>query len=143
MKAMKSTMKKAMKKSTVAKVHVTRSQHCKRAVPALNRLEDSMMYSIGLFRAKLPFWRIICTFGQGRMSKVVVLRGSKKKTSGGLTKDKLMKNKRGKVVSKADESFLGVFFHTSSESIKLHCEDATSSPDHKRLINLEHFKGER
>ncbi|CAK8994916.1 Dinoflagellate viral nucleoprotein 5 (DNVP5) [Durusdinium trenchii] len=56
MKAMKSTMKKAMKKSTVAK---------------------------------------------GRMSKVVVLRGSKKKTSGGLTKDKLMKNKRGKVAASA------------------------------------------
>merc|ERR1719240_2037816 len=37
---------------------------------------------------------------KGKLAKSVVFRGSKAKTSGGLTKDKLMKNKRGKVVSK-------------------------------------------
>lgn len=36
----------------------------------------------------------------GRFAKAVVLRGGKVKTSGGLTKELLMKNKRGKVVSK-------------------------------------------
>merc|ERR1712154_434498 len=37
----------------------------------------------------------------GKLRKLVVFRGSKEKTSGGLTKNKLVKNKTGKVVSKA------------------------------------------
>ncbi|CAK0804893.1 unnamed protein product [Prorocentrum cordatum] len=37
---------------------------------------------------------------KGSLAKSQVLKGAKMKTSGGLTKDKLMKNKRGKVVSK-------------------------------------------
>merc|ERR1712080_449175 len=37
---------------------------------------------------------------KGRFAKAVVLRGGKEKTVGGLTKALLMKNKRGKVVSK-------------------------------------------
>merc|ERR1712050_300783 len=38
---------------------------------------------------------------KGKLAKSVVFRGTKVKTSGGLTKDKLIRNKRGKVVSKA------------------------------------------
>merc|ERR1719199_976144 len=37
---------------------------------------------------------------RGRLAKAVVLRGGKEKTVGGLTRDLLMKNKRGKIVSK-------------------------------------------
>merc|ERR1719333_1358113 len=37
---------------------------------------------------------------KGVQAKSQVLKGAKVKTSGGLTKDKLMKNKTGKVVSK-------------------------------------------
>merc|ERR1740121_3616952 len=37
---------------------------------------------------------------KGVQAKSQVLKGKKVKTSGGLTKDMLMKNKRGKVVSK-------------------------------------------
>merc|ERR1711933_460588 len=37
---------------------------------------------------------------RGKLSKALVLRGNKDKTVGGLTKDKLTKSKRGKVVSK-------------------------------------------
>merc|ERR1719335_2046197 len=37
---------------------------------------------------------------RGRYAKALVFRGSKEKTVGGLTKDSLMRNKRGKVVSK-------------------------------------------
>merc|ERR1719213_1334371 len=37
---------------------------------------------------------------RGKHAKAMVLRGSKLKTSGGLTKDLLMRNKRGKIVSK-------------------------------------------
>merc|ERR1719498_1124053 len=36
----------------------------------------------------------------GRMRKVMVFRGSKEKTVGGLTKSDLIKNKHGKIVSK-------------------------------------------
>merc|ERR1712217_636684 len=36
----------------------------------------------------------------GKYAKAMVLRGSKEKTTGGLKKDDLMRNKRGKVVSK-------------------------------------------
>merc|ERR1712178_139006 len=38
---------------------------------------------------------------KGKRAKSSVWRGTKAKTSGGLTKDKLMMNRRGKVVSKA------------------------------------------
>merc|ERR1712086_875721 len=37
---------------------------------------------------------------KGRRAKAMVLRGSKEKTSGGLKKDNLRKNKGGKIVSK-------------------------------------------
>eukprot|EP00931_Biecheleriopsis_adriatica_P086981 TRINITY_DN61509_c0_g1_i1.p1 TRINITY_DN61509_c0_g1~~TRINITY_DN61509_c0_g1_i1.p1 ORF type:complete len:148 (-),score=47.69 TRINITY_DN61509_c0_g1_i1:46-489(-) len=37
---------------------------------------------------------------RGRFAKVLVFRGKKEKTSGGLSKDKLTVNKRGRVVSK-------------------------------------------
>merc|ERR1712047_93916 len=42
----------------------------------------------------------VSKIAKGRMAKALVFRGSKSKTSGGLQKDSLMKNKRGKVVSK-------------------------------------------
>merc|ERR1712224_207448 len=42
----------------------------------------------------------ISKIARGRLAKVQVFRGSKEKTVGGLTKDSLMRNKRGKVVSK-------------------------------------------
>merc|ERR1719262_1622050 len=38
---------------------------------------------------------------KGKLAKLVVFRGNKAKTSGGLTKDKLTKSKTGKIVSKA------------------------------------------
>merc|ERR1719335_1864128 len=37
---------------------------------------------------------------RGRYAKALVFRGSKEKTVGGLTRESLMRNKRGKVVSK-------------------------------------------
>merc|ERR1712086_910442 len=37
---------------------------------------------------------------KGKMAKAMVMRGSKAKTSGGLKKDSLRKNKGGKIVSK-------------------------------------------
>merc|ERR1712187_293023 len=37
---------------------------------------------------------------KGRLAKAMVLKGSKEKTTGGLTRDALIRNKRGKIVSK-------------------------------------------
>merc|ERR1719145_448808 len=42
----------------------------------------------------------VSRIAKGRYAKATVLKGKKVKTSGGLTRDHLMKNKRGKVVSK-------------------------------------------
>merc|ERR1719335_1092038 len=46
----------------------------------------------------------ISKVARGRMAKALVFRGSKEKTVGGLTKDSLMKNKRGKIVSKRNNA---------------------------------------
>ena len=43
----------------------------------------------------------VSKIAKGKRAKSSVFRGTKTKTSGGLTKDKLIKNKNGKVVSKA------------------------------------------
>merc|ERR1740129_2580059 len=43
----------------------------------------------------------VSKIARGKRSKSAVFRGSKEKTISGLTKDKLMRNKSGKVVSKA------------------------------------------
>eukprot|EP00929_Paragymnodinium_shiwhaense_P068247 TRINITY_DN342_c0_g2_i1.p2 TRINITY_DN342_c0_g2~~TRINITY_DN342_c0_g2_i1.p2 ORF type:complete len:134 (-),score=49.76 TRINITY_DN342_c0_g2_i1:294-695(-) len=42
----------------------------------------------------------VSKIASGRFAKSMVLKGQKTKTSGGLTQDSLMKNKRGKVVSR-------------------------------------------
>merc|ERR550514_2672642 len=42
----------------------------------------------------------VSKIARGRYAKVMVLRGSKAKTVGGLTAKDLFKNKRGKIVSK-------------------------------------------
>merc|ERR1712146_669447 len=42
----------------------------------------------------------VSKIARGRFAKVLVFRGTKAKTVGGLTSEKLIKNKRGKVVSK-------------------------------------------
>merc|ERR1719198_2369233 len=47
----------------------------------------------------------VSKIAKGRFAKAVVLRGSKAKTSGGLTKTDLMKNRFGKVVSKRRNAF--------------------------------------
>merc|ERR550514_1027982 len=46
----------------------------------------------------------ITKIARGRMAKALVFRGSKEKTVGGLTRDSLMKNKRGKIVSKRNNA---------------------------------------
>merc|ERR1719195_895065 len=40
-------------------------------------------------------------FARGKYRKALVFRGSKQKTSGGLTRESLIKNKHGRIVNKA------------------------------------------
>merc|ERR1719217_1457200 len=44
--------------------------------------------------------KTVSKIAKGRLAKVLVFRGSKEKTVGGMTKTSLIKNKHGKVVSK-------------------------------------------
>merc|ERR1739848_351338 len=48
--------------------------------------------------------KAVSKIAKGRMAKVVVFRGSKAKTSGGLTKSDLVQNKRGRIVSKKSQA---------------------------------------
>merc|ERR1719443_699219 len=51
-------------------------------------------------RGKARKAKRVSKIARGRFARALVLRGSKEKTVGGLRADALMKNKRGKVVSK-------------------------------------------
>ena len=44
--------------------------------------------------------KAVSKIAKGRMAKVLVFRGSKEKTTGGMTASSLTKNKTGKIVSK-------------------------------------------
>merc|ERR1712093_365019 len=55
----------------------------------------------------------VSKIAKGRLAKVVVLRGNKEKTSGGLTAKDLTKNKFGKIVSKKMSALSKKRFATS------------------------------
>merc|ERR1712194_658453 len=55
----------------------------------------AMKGTMGSMKAKR-----VSTIAKGKLGRAQVLRGTKEKTASGLTKDKLFKNKRGKIVSK-------------------------------------------
>merc|ERR1719428_285422 len=48
--------------------------------------------------------KAVTKIAKGRYAKVVVFRGSKAKTAGGLTKSDLVKNKNGRIVSKKSQA---------------------------------------
>merc|ERR1712078_537141 len=55
---------------------------------------------MGMKAMKAMKKKTVSKIGRGKFSKVLVLRGTKEKTVGGLTAKDLVKNKHGKVVSK-------------------------------------------
>merc|ERR1712045_545385 len=68
----------------------------------------------------------------GRYAKALVLRGSKEKTTGGLKKEALIKNKRGKVVSqKASAAGKKAY-----ENIKKWTESVNEA---RKALNMEGF----
>merc|ERR1739842_26299 len=55
----------------------------------------------------------VSVIAKGKFSRALVFRGSKTKTQSGLTKDKLMRNRAGKIVSKAASAHSKKRFITS------------------------------
>ncbi|CAE8602263.1 unnamed protein product [Polarella glacialis] len=89
MKTMKAAMKVAMKVKAMKKV-------MKKAMKkAMKKVMKKVMKKKAMKKS---------TIAKGKRAKSSVFRGTKAKTSGGLTKDKLTKNKAGKVVSKASSA---------------------------------------
>merc|ERR1712086_746896 len=64
----------------------------------------------------------VSTIAQGRLAKALVMRGSKQKTRGGLTKDMLIKNKRGKIVSKRQSAKGKQSFKSIEDWVQAHVE---------------------
>merc|ERR1712190_412521 len=56
------------------------------------------MKAAGAMRAMKK--KVASKIARGKLAKAVVFRGTKEKTTGGLTKASLVKNKNGKIVSK-------------------------------------------
>merc|ERR1739847_74018 len=75
-KSMKKAMKKSMKKATMKKAMKAKKSMKKKAAKRVSKI------------------------AKGRGAKARVFRGQKAKTSGGLSKSSLMRNKDGRVVSK-------------------------------------------
>jgi len=76
----------------------------------------------------------VSKIAKGKMGKAQVLRGSKEKTSSGLTKDQLMRNKRGKVVSKKASALRRKLYQKST--IKVWCECVNLA---RKSLNLKGF----
>ena len=60
---------------------------------------------------------------RGRMARSLIFRGSQEKTVGGLTKDTLMKNSNGKIVSKASSARAPRRFRAERRVHAEGCED--------------------
>merc|ERR1712156_121148 len=58
------------------------------------------MKAVAAMKAMKAMKKVVSKIAKGKLAKAVVFRGSKAKTTGGLTKGDLVKNKRGKIVSK-------------------------------------------
>merc|ERR1712176_785189 len=56
----------------------------------------------------------VSVIAKGKNARAVVFRGSKAKTATGMTKEKLMKNKYGKIVSKARSAYAKKAFANSA-----------------------------
>merc|ERR1712012_912147 len=68
---------------------------------------------MGMKGMKVMKAKRVSIVARGKMAKAAVLRGTKVKTSGGLTKDKLIRNKNGRIVSKAASAHAKKAYATS------------------------------
>merc|ERR1712194_942653 len=80
------TMKAAMKAKVMKKVKAMKKAKAMKKVKVMKAMKKKAMKK--------------SVIAKGKFAKAMVLRGSKEKTSGGLKKDSLRKNKGGRIVSK-------------------------------------------
>merc|ERR1712066_803094 len=76
----------------------------------------------------------VSVIAKGKNAKAAVFRGSKKKTLSGMTKDKLMKNKSGKIVSKARSA--NSKKRWASSGLKAWCDAVKAA---RKALNLKGF----
>merc|ERR1740129_144937 len=77
-------------------LHLTAMALPMKKAAAMKAKKTTSMKGMKVMKAKR-----VSIIAKGKMARAVVFRGSKVKTSGGITKDKLIKNKNGRIVSKA------------------------------------------
>merc|ERR1712228_623252 len=63
----------------------------------------------------------VTKIARGKFARSLVLRGSKEKTQGGMTKDTLMRNKFGKIVSKKASAAARKRYQTSGAKVWADC----------------------
>merc|ERR1712176_352411 len=66
--------------------------------PAMKAAMKAMKPAMKAMKAKKAMK--VSKIAKGKLARAVVFRGGKEKTSGGMTKDQLVKSKTGKIVSK-------------------------------------------
>merc|ERR1712014_138237 len=85
---------------------------------------------MGMKAMKVMKAKRVSVIAKGKNARAVVFRGSKVKTASGLTKDKLIKNKSGRIVSKARSAHAKKSF--ASSGLKAWC-------DAGKALNLKGF----
>merc|ERR1711966_346216 len=91
----------------------------------------SAMKSAGM---KVMKSKRVSKIAKGPMGKAQVLRGSKEKTASGLTKDQLMRNKRGKIVSKKNNAVRRKLYAKSTIKVWAECVNLA-----RKALNLKGF----
>merc|ERR1712087_16288 len=76
----------------------------------------------------------VSVIAKGKMARATVFRGFKAKTTGGMTKDSLTKNKNGRIVSKKASARAKKSFGTSA--LKAWCDAVKSA---RKSLNLKGF----
>merc|ERR1739848_703323 len=76
----------------------------------------------------------VSKIASGKMGRAMVMRGSKEKTSSGLTKDQLIRNKRGKIVSKKSSALRRKLYQKSINKVWAECVSAA-----RKALNLKGF----
>merc|ERR1712190_62545 len=93
------------------------------------KAKKTTMKAMGAMKAKK-----VSVIAKGKRARVSVFLGTKVKTHSGMTKAKLVKNKRGKIVSKAASAHAKKGFANSA--LKAWC-DATKAA--RKALNLKGF----
>merc|ERR1712137_580987 len=94
----------------------------------------AMKKSSGMKGMKVMKAKRVSKTAKGKMQRAQVLRGSKEKTSSGLTKDQLMRSKRGKIVSKKAHATRRKLYEKSSIKVWAECVNAA-----RKALNLKGF----